>query len=394
MKNKYVLSIGAGIEQLPSIKIAKDLGFKVISCDYNKESIAKEYSDEFYNIDIKNEQEIINLAKQYNIEFILPAPIGRYLTTIGAVNDALKLKGISKKAASVCTDKYLFNNIFNSKINLAKQYQVKDGDDISNILSSGKMTTPFILKPRFGSGSKSVQVFKSNDKIDLVTYFNEKQFEDILMEKFIEGDEIGIDAVVRNGILEITLLIDKTITPLPYRQEVAYQTPSKYNNFQDEIYHIINVVIKELNINDSLINADFLVKNNRLYLIEISPRASGNNISSLMVPLSLKLNPLEMFIKFLNKEYIKLPKIINPIYFEFFHFRYHNIGKKVKSINFDLVNIKSLYLCNCKIKVGEYTSTIKDGTDTFNNGYFVLHNNSDIFTKDRESIYKGINYER
>ena len=46
--------------------------------------------------------------KKYNIKAVLPTPIGRYLSTVGAVNDALNLKGIGKESALKCVDKVEF----------------------------------------------------------------------------------------------------------------------------------------------------------------------------------------------------------------------------------------------------------------------------------------------
>ena len=47
--------------------------------------------------------------KQEQVDFVLTVPIGRYLTTIGSVNDTLQLPGIGKEQAMYCTDKLLFH---------------------------------------------------------------------------------------------------------------------------------------------------------------------------------------------------------------------------------------------------------------------------------------------
>lgn len=59
----YVLSIGAGIEHLESILLSKELGYKVIAVDRDKSAVGLKFADISYIIDIKNEEEIINIAK-------------------------------------------------------------------------------------------------------------------------------------------------------------------------------------------------------------------------------------------------------------------------------------------------------------------------------------------
>jgi hypothetical protein len=125
-----VLSIGAGIEQLPSIRIAQALGLSVIACDGDTLAPGKDVCDRFFPIDIKDEQAVIDLAKNTHIAFILPSPIGRYITTVGAVNDALGLKGISRQSALYCADKYLFHQKLKDHIPLAQQFLVTSTEEI------------------------------------------------------------------------------------------------------------------------------------------------------------------------------------------------------------------------------------------------------------------------
>ena len=137
----YVLSIGAGIEHLESILLSKELGYKVIAVDRDKSAVGLKFADISYIIDIKNEEEIINIAKKYNIKAVLPTPIGRYLSTVGAVNDALNLKGIGKESALKCVDKVEFNKEMNKKgVLCASQLVAKSKNEI--ICAINKFVSP------------------------------------------------------------------------------------------------------------------------------------------------------------------------------------------------------------------------------------------------------------
>ncbi len=388
-----VLSIGAGVEQLESIKLAKTLNLEVVACDKNKYAEGFKYATHTHHIDIKNEKEIIALAKKHDVRFVLPSPIGRYLTTVGAVNDALSLKGISKQTASMCTDKYLFYQALNKEVNLAKQFLVKNQDEVKTHIDKKDIQTPFILKPRFGSGSTGVKVFDIFNQTEIDNYFSKNNsLGDILLEELLSGDEIGVDAIIRDGNLEIIAIRDKKMTPLPYRQEISYTLPSRYKNKTTEILSILKKICKILSIGNSLINTDIIINEQSIYIIELSARASGNNISSVLLPKALNINPLSIMINFLIGKTQTLTKKTIPTHFEFFNFDDSVIGKKIKDITIEN-NINNLNTYNIKLKKDDIIKSIKSGKDALINGYFILSGENMNIRESKKKVYNTIEIE-
>ena len=101
--------IGASSEALHTIQLAKQLGLRVVAFDGNPEADGLKAADEAVVVDISNEEATIDGVRNAGVDFVLTVPIGRYLTTIGAVNDTLGLPGITKIMAVNCTDKFLFH---------------------------------------------------------------------------------------------------------------------------------------------------------------------------------------------------------------------------------------------------------------------------------------------
>ena len=85
------LIIGAGKEQIYFIKEAKKLDINIIGLDESPIAEGLNFVDIPIVIDIKDENKVIEIAKKYNINFVLPAPIGNLITLTGAVNNALKI---------------------------------------------------------------------------------------------------------------------------------------------------------------------------------------------------------------------------------------------------------------------------------------------------------------
>lgn len=101
--------IGASSEALHTIKEARDRGLYVTALDGNPAAEGLQAADQGLVVDISDERAVIEAVREEGADFVLTVPIGRYLTTIGAVNDALSLPGISREMAAACTDKYRFH---------------------------------------------------------------------------------------------------------------------------------------------------------------------------------------------------------------------------------------------------------------------------------------------
>ena len=113
-QHKKAVLIGAGEESLHTIEKARELGVFVTALDGNPKAAGLKAADEGLAVDISREDEVLKALEESGGEhagpdFVITGPIGRYLTTAGAVNDAFQLRGISRQSAVWCTDKYLFH---------------------------------------------------------------------------------------------------------------------------------------------------------------------------------------------------------------------------------------------------------------------------------------------
>lgn len=154
--------IGASSESIHAIEEAKKQGIYTVALDGNPKAPGLAAADKGMVVDISDERATIEALKNEKIDFVLTVPIGRYLTTIGAVNDALGLPGISKKSASYCTDKYAFHKVLRGKgLRLCHCYLVNR----DYLFPPNKITYPAILKPRFGSGSRAIHYITSEEQL-------------------------------------------------------------------------------------------------------------------------------------------------------------------------------------------------------------------------------------
>lgn len=165
----------------------------------------------------------------------------------------------------------------------------------------GRLGGPVVLKPLTGSGSELV--FKCARRSDCLAayetitkqlseskdnrmYMSEQEgygsfdpFRDIVVEEFILGEEYSCDFYIDGGHLEV-IRTAKKIPATGYQvgTTAAYAVPARLSPeispgaFQEQLYCAANV----LGFQRALCMVDFIVRNERPHLLELTPRAGGD----------------------------------------------------------------------------------------------------------------------
>lgn len=361
--------IGASKDAIHTIEKAKEHGIYVIALDGNPNAEGFEVADEKVVVDISDLEKVRKEVDRINPDFTIPIPIGRYLSTMGYVNDKFHLKGACYQATKVSTDKYLFHQIlYDAKLRNIQLYLVNQNTDIENI----NIDYPAIMKPRFGSGSRDVFFINSDE--DLIKYIKKVKLlnEDFVLEQAAIGDEYSIDGAVIDGKLQITLLRKKIITPLPIRQPI-----SSFAETDDELYSRVSAfmqkVVEVLDYNDCLVNADLIINDSEIFVIEAAPRPSGHNLHNVFVPLATDIDIAEEYIKFLLGEpYNFIAKAIKNIQIRFFDFDDVQVKRVPKIGELKQVLGENLIMWNCNINNGDYLGKVVNGHSIMGRGFFVV----------------------
>ena len=102
---KKLMIMGAGIYQVPLIKVAKEMGIYTIAVSIPGKYPGFAYADEVLHINTVDAEAVLEAAKKEQIDGICTAGTDVAVMTIGRVNDALGLCGISYEAAKIACDK-------------------------------------------------------------------------------------------------------------------------------------------------------------------------------------------------------------------------------------------------------------------------------------------------
>ena len=205
--------------------------------------------------------------------------------------------------------------------------------------------------------------------------------EHFILEEAVQGEEYSIDGAVMEGKLVVTLLRKKEISKLPERQpisSIAIDLDEISNELSNHLQSKLGNVVKALNYDNCLVNADLIIQGNEVFVIEISPRPSGHNLHNVFVPYATGVDLAEEYIKYLlEKEYSFRRKVNRRQKITFFSFE-NVVITKVPTEDEIRENIKEqLVHWECTIQEGDFMNKITNGHSIMGRGFFILEGNNE-----------------
>lgn len=306
---RYFVSIGAGINQLPLIDHAKNLGFNIIGVDFNPTASGFIKCDLKIVESIENYNDIyIKLSEQLfegTIKGIMTRSFGKAVITASFLNEKFRIPFIPFNRSMDFVIKKRMKEIF-----------IKNGiltpglytfSSRTRIERTGTDVFPLIKKPVVGHGKTGIKIIADhNDLKHSLPVKGEK--EQFLYEKYIEGDEIIAVGIVHNKKYYIIDITDKVKTPYPSFVDIMHISPSKYLNKIDEISDVGQAVAESFEITTSPLIMEIIIDNNgRLYLIEAVPEFGGEFLSDILVPLRTGYNMINQSILSTTGSDFKIP---------------------------------------------------------------------------------------
>jgi hypothetical protein len=149
---------------------------------------------------------------------------------------------------------------------------------------------PCVLKPLSLSGSQGV--VRANNREEFlagvtrlkrllespeIRATREPNLDQILVEGYLEGREVAVEALLTEGVPRILAIFDKP-DPLegPYFEETIYVTPSRRSEAeQHDIEHSFSRAVRALGLSHGPVHAEFRLNSEGVWPIEVAPRPIG-----------------------------------------------------------------------------------------------------------------------
>lgn len=362
MKNKYILSVGAGENQLTLINEIKKLNYLVISCDLDSNAPGKKLSDVFLNISTHKVNLIIKELLELKIKLIgvVTRSTGEPVVTTSKIAEKFELCALSSNIAELITDKSLFIkkmnllNVPSPKLNI-----------INNNSNFDKIDFPVFIKPSktnisHSSMRKCDNSFQMQNAYKKALAISENNI--VNVEEYLIGyDLVSIDFVFNNEIIHIAT-IGEISTGEPGFDGIGWYSCQKNESFDKLVKGTFKTIKEKLCIKNGFFQSAMKVniKRSQAKVYEIHSEIGGDFVNDIFIPgitenynifknnilLSLNIRP-ENFENLVKPAIILFQDKINEYSLSY---KSKMIDKVVSSDNYVLLFFKSYSLLKSYLK--------------------------------------------
>lgn len=318
---KKILLLGGSAQQVVAIETAKKLGYYTVLCDYLTDNPGQYVADKFYLTSTTDRQAVLEIAEKEDIDGVLAYASDPAAPTAAYVADKLGLPGNPYDSVEILCNKDRFRTFLSeNEFDCPKAKGYSNSEDALDDMKNGVFEYPVIIKPVDSSGSKGVTVLHSDDNLkDAIDFaFSFSRGRRIIIENYIEKKHeytIGGDIFVYNGNVIIWGLMScfreyaiNSLVPSGEMYPIMADDTDVAN-----IKNVLQNMVTKLGIKNGCMNIEVIIdKNNKVYPIDIGPRAGGN-----MIPIQLSyifgVDIVEMSVKcVMGEELCVTPKPVKP----------------------------------------------------------------------------------
>ncbi len=324
MVQKLIHILGGGPWQVPTVRLAKTLGYRVLVTDIYTDRPAYALADFHAVIDITDCKATLEIARRYQIDGILCDTTDVGVPTAAFVAEQLGLPGMGYETAINFTNKGRMRQLTDRAGLAVPCYRlVSAATELADVAAA--LGYPLIVKPVDNQSGRGVS--RVSDQASLGdAYTLAKEFSrsgKVLIESCVEGVEIIVDGFVVGGEPRVLGLAQK----IPYADAVTVSSRIHYSDRPLPNYERIQVtnrsVLTALGLRDGVFHAEFIICGEDVVPIDIAargggcmiyshviPHISGVNVNEAMIQMamgrSISIDPLPIF-RAANIEFIRMP---------------------------------------------------------------------------------------
>lgn len=274
----YLVILGGNEMACPAIQRFMDLGHAVLVVDGNPDAPARALADVFVCSNFSDIKATEAALAEFEISGIMP--INDFgVRTAAYVASQRGLPGNTVQAALAATNK----RVMRESWALAGLPQPRfTACSVGSILS-GNMPDwsdfPCIVKPTYsGGGSRAVVL--ANNREEIVSHVRETQSEyldqEVIIEEFIQGTEHTIEVLFWPAGMKLLSISDKENYPgnVAVVQNLYFPGPIGHR-FRDQIEQLVYSACRALNFRIGAAHFEVLIRDGRVYLLEVGGRPGG-----------------------------------------------------------------------------------------------------------------------
>lgn len=291
---KKMMILGASALQVPAIIKAKELGYQIILVDYDENAVGFQLADIKLVVSTLDQEEVYRQALRYCPDVVITSTSDGPVRTAAYVNEKLGKQPDLAYEDSLCATikSYMRERLKENHVPIPDYYAVRNFEEFMDAVRNLKGCC--IVKPADNAGSRGVvsldDLEKKTEEELLHTYEYSKgnsRNGTVMVEEFMKGAEVSVEAMTVNGETTIITITDKYITPPPYFVEIAHSEPSRLDmKTQEQIKQVALQAVSAIRLQNGPSHTEIKVTEEGPKIVELAARLGGDFITSKLVPLS------------------------------------------------------------------------------------------------------------
>lgn len=282
---KKLMIMGAGIYQVPLIKAAKAMGLYTIAVSIPGNYPGFAYADKVYYENTVDYEKVLEIAREEKIDGILTAGTDVAVITIGKVCDELHLTGLSFEAARNASNKLMMKEKYEAAgVRTARFRQIRlDETNLEEKLQ--ELRFPLIFKAVDTSGSRGIMRVDSADEFEAARENVAKytRLDYYIVEEFIEGEEFGAQAFIRNHEVQFILPHGDYVFHGDTGVPVGHFAPYDLGDaIVADTKRQLSRAAEAMGLDNCAINADFILSDGKVYVLELGGRSGATCLAELV----------------------------------------------------------------------------------------------------------------
>lgn len=248
------------------------------------------------------------LIEELGIDYLIPGCNDQSYRVCSSLNDDGRYPGID------CLDT---SETINHKLRFREFAQTHDLP-VPCLLDKQKIGTrwPIIVKPVDAYSGRGVRILREgqDDELDkAIQQASEySRTGSYLIEDYIEGQLYSHSAFLEQQNIVCDVIVEEHGTANPFVVDTSRVIPDPSPNMLQTVRESITTLARTLNLQDGLIHTQFILSEEKIWLVEITRRCPGDLYSHL-IELSTGLNYVENYVRpFLGLPFHFAPGFDNP----------------------------------------------------------------------------------
>ena len=268
----WIISLGAGREQLPLIRAIQAEGYHCLAFDVNADAAGRSEARAFLPVSNRDVDGMLMSCRAFPAIAGVMAAGSEVPDVMAILAHRLGLPGVPVATGMLLKDKLAYKRVLKAA-GVPHTETIIDG-------AADMLPFPCVVKPRVSSGSRNVFLVRS------FTEFKDRFQDGDIIERYQPGPQISSETLIWDDRAVTVAFVDRfysmTVTA-PKFDEYGGSSPSHWISEEPACTKIIQDAARALGIRRGTIKGDLVLTTEGPKIIELTCRLSGGPLSRIVI---------------------------------------------------------------------------------------------------------------